>query len=369
MPDDKEPAAVTAVAADTDKMGDDDMRAQQAVSVQETQDAAADASPEGEKGDGSPSETPTAQETPQADPSRAAGPSGVAEAAKPEAEEEPPQVRGKEKFEYPPSKAPASHGRVTAPVAVPVSVVLVLILALGVMLFIISRQQASQKAFLNEFQHSMSQVAANLSNVQPETGPASLGGASTPETLDDYSRLTKVGSTLFRSGQYEEAAKSYRAALKLYPTGNFSDEAHYHLGLCLLKGAEPDEAAKEFRAVVTHTPGSRYYARSAVEMSELLIQKKNFVQARRLLYMVLGSRDRLDADEREALERTYYAIARCFEGEAETIEAMYAGSVTSLSAFLMDTPEPGNRLESASETPTRPTESRAQLDSRAGDAE
>ena len=212
-------------------------------------------------------------------------------------------------------------------------------------------------------------MAANLSNVQPETGPASLGGASTPETLDDYSRLTKVGSTLFRSGQYEEAAKSYRAALKLYPTGNFSDEAHYHLGLCLLKGAEPDEAAKEFRAVVTHTPGSRYYARSAVEMSELLIQKKNFVQARRLLYMVLGSRDRLDADEREALERTYYAIARCFEGEAETIEAMHAGSVTSLSAFLMDTPEPGNRLESASKTPTRPTESRAQLDSRAGDAE
>ena len=67
----------------------------------------------------------------------------------------------------------------TTPVAVPVSVVLVLVLAVGVMLFIISRQQASQKAFLNEFQYAMSQVAANLSNVQPQTGPTSLGGAST----------------------------------------------------------------------------------------------------------------------------------------------------------------------------------------------
>lgn len=370
MPDDTEQAAATAVvgtqeqtdespAAETDTMGDD-IRAQQAVPAQETQGEAPDVTPEGEKGDEAPSEAQAAQEMLLDDRSEASGP---------EADEKPPQVRERASLEAQSPKGVTTGSRPAGPVTVLVSVALVLILAVAVMLLIVSRQQASQKAFLSEFQRSMSTVAAKLSNAQSQTGPALVGGDPTSDALDDYSRLTQVGNTLFRSGQFEEAAESYRAALKLDPTGRFSDEARYHLGRCLLNADKPDEAVKEFRAVVTHTPGSRYYARSAVEMSELLIQKKNFVQARRLLYMVLGSRGRLDADEREALERTYYAIARCFEGEAETIEAMHAGSATGLSAFLMNTAEAGKRVESASDTPTSPTEWGAQLGSKTGDAE
>ena len=141
----------------------------------------------------------------------------------------------------------------------------------------------------------MDQVNSSLASVT-ERQSASLAPLGVgADSFDDYTRHIKVADTHFRSGRFDEAAASYRAALVLQPQGELSDEAHYRLGLHALEDEDKDAAADHFRKVVIGTPGSRYFARAGTALADLLVQRREFASARRLLYTVIGARNRLDA--------------------------------------------------------------------------
>ena len=193
-----------------------------------------------------------------------------------------------------------------------------------------SHRQPVETELINEFRTSMDEMTLKLSEIEAKTESAPAIIIGEVGNFDDFTRIMKVGNTQFIDRRFEEAAQSYEAAITLDSSGKLSDEAHYRLGMCLLKTGRPEDAIREFRFVIEDYPGSGHYAASALEMGELLMARKNFSQARRLFYMIVGSKSRLAEDQQGVLERTYYAIARAYEGEAEAIEATRYNPETAL---------------------------------------
>ena len=209
-------------------------------------------------------------------------------------------------------------------------VVSVVILVAAVVIAMSSRKQPVEPALINEYRTSMDEITRKLSEIEAKTESAPAIIIGEVGNFDDFTRMMKVGNTQSIEGHFEEAAQSYEAAITLDPSGKLSDEAHYRLGICRVKTGQTEDAIREFRFVVQNYPGSRHYAASALEMGELLMARKNFSQARRLFYMVLGSESRLSEDQQAVLERTYYAIARAYEDEAVAVEATRYNPETAL---------------------------------------
>jgi len=195
-------------------------------------------------------------------------------------------------------------------------------LVLATTLVLSFRYQAAQQTLLTSLERSIDQVAGKLADAQAVAQPQPAETKSSEEAFDDYTRLIETAGSYFRSGQFREARRLYRSVIELFPAGSLSDQAHYHLGLCFLKADDTENALNHFRTVTTRFSGSRYFGRSALMMSELLMRKGNFVQARRILYLILGARDRLNSEEQEGVAQAYYALARCLEREADAIEAI-----------------------------------------------
>lgn len=192
-----------------------------------------------------------------------------------------------------------------------------LLAALGMGMVVSYRHQKTQKQLVESFTTSLDRVEYRLALIQKAAEPTLVKKPEKAKSLDDYAYTLSTANTQFHKGQFQDACRSYEEALKMYPAGSLSDQAHYRLGLCLARLNRGDSALEHFRVVVTGFPGSRYYARAALEMSYLLMNKQNYAQARRLLYLIIGSQDRLEAEDRENLDKAYYAVARCFEGEAD----------------------------------------------------
>jgi len=195
-----------------------------------------------------------------------------------------------------------------------------LLAALGMGAAMSYRQELAQKQLIEQFANSVGRLENGLARFQINRESPVPKASETPRSLDDYTHLLNTANARFQKGRFQEAAVSYGEALTMYPAGGLSDQAHYRLGMCMCRFGKPDSALEHFRAVVTSFPGSRYYARAALEMSYLLMSQKNYSQARRILYLIIGSRNRLEAEDSKSLEKAYYAIARCFEGEAEVID-------------------------------------------------
>ena len=56
--------------------------------------------------------------------------------------------------------------------------------------------------------------------------------------------------------------------------------------------------------------------------------RRQYAQARRILYQILACRDRLTSDDRDCVELAYFTIARCYEGEAEEAAALRTAATT-----------------------------------------
>lgn len=190
--------------------------------------------------------------------------------------------------------------------------------ALCLLVFLLARHEAPAGAA--EVRLSLERLEKKLVAMQAAdqlpTRPAR--GA---EPTDTYLSLLSQANLQFRDGNYLGAMDHYRAAIVADTAESLSDEAHYRLGLCLLKEGKPDEAADELRQVVNRFPGSSFYARASVELAQVLMAQRSYATARRALFQVIAVRDRLQGDEREALERAYFAVAHCYEGEADAAVA------------------------------------------------
>jgi len=260
-------------------------------------------------------------------------PSGETEADAPESESAASADQDAEQPASAIEKEPVPPVSQTSPIAGVGGIALVtsvVILIATVAIVMASRGKPVETELINEFRTSMDEMTLKLSEIEAMTEPAPAIIIGEVGNFDDFTRMMKVGNTQFLNGHFDEAAQSYEAATTLDVSGKLSDEAHYRLGMCQIKTGQPEDAIREFRVVIENYPGSRHYAASALEMGELLMARQSFSQARRLFYMVLGSETRLDENQQEVLERTYYAIARAYEGEAEAVEATRYNPETAL---------------------------------------
>jgi Tfp pilus assembly protein PilF len=133
----------------------------------------------------------------------------------------------------------------------------------------------------------------------------------------------------------------YQAALSADLSGQYSDAAHFGLGMCYLRSGQETRALEEFQTVIVRYPGSPKYARAAVEGVRLLMKRRQFAAARRILYQLIGRSGGFAQEDRVCVEWAYYAIARSYEGEAEyrkvTLPAVYS-TISSLPTKRRDQP-------------------------------
>jgi tetratricopeptide (TPR) repeat protein len=139
--------------------------------------------------------------------------------------------------------------------------------------------------------------------------------------------LLDAANADYREGRFRDAVNAYRAAAGVDTGGQFSDEAHYRYGASLLKIGEESSALSEFQAVVAGSPGSPHFAASAMETASLFMEKKNYAQARRTLYLLLAARDRLSAGDKDYVERASFLVGTCLESEAGAREAAQSATL------------------------------------------
>jgi len=183
-----------------------------------------------------------------------------------------------------------------------------------------SRTTAAQRASIGEFKKTISEMEKRLALIKARELGISEEKMRQRLTIEDLKNFVKLGDAHLLEGHIKEAQRLYLSAIDGDKAGKYTDGAHYGLGMCYLKTDQPEKAAEEFRAVVTRFPGSPKYGRAAVALGELLMRQENYTQARRLYYRVLARKDRFTADDAGCVEQAYYAIAKCYEGEAAAVE-------------------------------------------------
>ncbi|MDX8406426.1 MAG: tetratricopeptide repeat protein, partial [Mariprofundus sp.] len=83
-----------------------------------------------------------------------------------------------------------------------------------------------------------------------------------------------------KSGRYDEAAKGFKDQVKLYPKGEYSDQAWYWLGETDLAQADQKSALKAFRYVVDNYAESIKHAASLFKMAQIYTDAKQIEQAK-----------------------------------------------------------------------------------------
>lgn len=190
-----------------------------------------------------------------------------------------------------------------------------------IVFFVMSYQASVKRQETSEaLQQTLQTLNEKLAEIHEDTrGKSAISkNAATSET---FSSLMAKAHIDFHNRDYRSAAEGYQEAIAADETKTKSDEAHYHLGVCLNRMNDPEHAMEEFLTVVAIFPGSGYFARSALEAARMQMEKQHFGQARRLLYQLLGAKDRYKGEEKDCLEEAYFLLAECLEGEAAVIEA------------------------------------------------
>jgi TolA-binding protein len=196
----------------------------------------------------------------------------------------------------------------------------------GIALYMSSRHATKQTAAIEKFRLSldrMEQRIALQSSARAEASardPRKSHGPAGGELLE-------AANAHYREGRFPDAVLSFRAAAAADTGGQLSDEARYRYGVSLVKTGDPNGALREFQAVVAGSPGSPYFAASAMETARLLMEKRNYARARQTLYQLLAARDRLSAADKDSVERACFLVGRCLEGEAEALEAAQSATL------------------------------------------
>jgi tetratricopeptide (TPR) repeat protein len=210
----------------------------------------------------------------------------------------------------------------TPPRVLSVFIVALAALAPAAIIYVTMSNQATiqQRAVMAEFHQSMAGIESKLASLQMVEKDARtvIAGSMEPVT---YLSLLSEGNLQFQQGDFQAAARSYQAAISMDTDGTMGDEAHYRLALCLLKQEARDPALQEFLTIVRSHPGSGFFGRCCTGAARILMERGQFAQARRFLYMAIGARERLKGDDCSALEEAQFAMAECFEAEAASIEA------------------------------------------------
>jgi tetratricopeptide (TPR) repeat protein len=221
---------------------------------------------------------------------------------------------------------PEERGPRRRPLLIVLAVAALALPALGMTLWIERRQSTERRAMIAELRASVRQLSQEIESVRP---PADV--ARPPSALaGDYYGLLAAGNLDLRNGRLSAAMAAFRAAIKADTQGHLADEAHFRLAECHARQGQADQAIEEYRLVISSYPGSPLYTKALAESAQLLIEKKEHAQARRLLYQLLACRDRLPADEVANLAQAHYRIAETYDAEATLAESHTAPSGSAL---------------------------------------
>lgn len=248
---------------------------------------------------------------------------------KPEKPEKPEETEMADDGDKPvvpePEPAPPAQprpGRHTRPArGILAAVAIVAILAL---VFALTFQNAVAMRRHRQAQREIQAEIAGLTQAVTETRLQALQAKQRKPAEDhpeDYEYYLERGNTRFEKGKHAEALIEYRSAIEAAPSLKFGDQAHYRFALSMLKVGRTQPAKKAFATVVEEFPRSACYGPSLYELAVILMHEKRHDQARRLLYQLIAMKDGLPDQARAYVERAHYAIARCYEAEANRLTA------------------------------------------------
>ncbi len=98
------------------------------------------------------------------------------------------------------------------------------------------------------------------------------------ELFAQTSRL-KNAQALILKGAYSQAAGEYRKVLAGRRQGKIKSEAHYFLGLCLLKESRYNEARKNFNIILRRYPRSEFCDDASLGIADSYLLAQDFEQA------------------------------------------------------------------------------------------
>lgn len=221
-----------------------------------------------------------------------------------------------------------SGGTALRPFHIFLFILLALLPVASVAVVLSIRHETAQKNLYEGFERQLRQMEKRLTLLKAADRESSYVAEESSDPVGDFKSLVEQGNSYFADGKYDEACRTYQAAIESAPSDAVSSEARYNLGTCLAKAAKDDEAREQFRMLLSGPPGGPHYAHAALQMAQLLVKKKDYSQARRLLYQVVAVRDRLAPDELACVERAYYGIARCFDEGGRIVKKARLSSVT-----------------------------------------
>ena len=211
-------------------------------------------------------------------------------------------------------------------------VLVVMILAAAVLgaWLLSARQMTAQRGSNAALREALGGIQERLTMMKTSGAGSGAETLARRPTAAELQHFVNLGHTRYREGRFNDARRMYQAAVDADTSEQFSDEARYGLGMCFLKAGQSEEALAQFNVVVSRFPGSKKYARASVELARLLMARQRYSRARRLLYRVIGCRDRFGSDGQECVEWAYYGIAKCYEGEGGTQLGMRVVDLPSL---------------------------------------
>lgn len=189
------------------------------------------------------------------------------------------------------------------------------------------QSQSAQKQSMNQMQTALVRLESRLAQAAAKRdSPAYIDAA----TITDAGALTTSGNIEARDGNFAKALGLFKAAIAADRSGRYTEEAHFRCAQCLFNMGEPLAAIEEYRLIIAEYRGGKFFAAATVEAARLLMDRREFLQARRLLYQLTAMQARMTGQDLACIEQAWFAIAACYEGEAGAVEQSH----TSLTASL-----------------------------------
>ena len=138
-----------------------------------------------------------------------------------------------------------------------------------------------------------------------------------------------LGQCLEDEGKLDDAARTYRSAIKLAPAQRKA-QGQYSLALVLYRSGQHAEAIQEFSAVLKASPSGKYAAAARLQMGLAQVAAGKIADARKTLALVLAKDPPRAADAR-------YGLAQC-----DMAEGKYAAARVALGALAKAKPPPAN---------------------------
>ena len=185
--------------------------------------------------------------------------------------------------------------------------------------------------------------ANQVSNVKPAaeivlnaapSQPADPSPVEPVNAFQQYMRTVQEADLLFKRGEHNPAATSYRKALLIRPENEPTDYLKFQVGCCYEKLQQHESAVAVFRQLLSEEFRSQYRLKTRYRIGECLFKAKHYGEARKAYYRAIALSARASKeDEREMLEDAYFKIGDCFRKEAELLRTAQSISKPAVGAY------------------------------------